>query len=310
MNLSAHPELWWQGPSALAESPLWSALEQAFYWVDISARRLWRHDGTAAAAQSWEMPNPPGCIALGSQAGELLVALSDGVQLLSLLPQGRWTGRRVADAPYGADMRFNDGRCDRQGRFWVGSMALNPDESPARGRLARLQLEGEHASWQPALREQMLIPNGLAFSPDGARLYFSDSHRSQARVWVCDYDPATGQAAAPQPFIDRLACGRPDGAAVDADGGYWICANDGAAVLRYTPAGVLDRRIDLPVAKPTMCAFGGPDLGTLLITTMCPAGPGLSATPLDGALFALRPGVTGLAETPFAGGRQPFSHDD
>ncbi len=289
-------ELWWQGGAALAESPLWSPSEACFYWVDISGKRIWRHDGSARPAQCWQLAQAVGCIALRA-AGGLIAALQDGVYALQLGSDSAFTARLLTPALHGPGMRFNDGRCDRQGRFWVGSM--HDDEAAPRrlalGRLARL----DGAGWSAPLREAMLVPNGLAFSPRGDKLYFSDSAPSIAKVWVCDYDTVSGQAGTPQVFIESLAVGRPDGAAVDVDGGYWICANDGAAVLRYAPDGRLDRRIDLPVSKPTMCAFGGADMATLLITSMRSPGSG-PETGLAGALFALRPGVTGLAETPFA----------
>lgn len=284
-------ELWWHGGAQLAESPLWSASEQVFYWVDISGRRVWRHDGHAA--RSWNLPQPVGCIAPRASGG-LIAALQDGVYALTLGEQAEL--QRLAAAPHGADLRYNDGRCDRQGRFWVGSLHEQAGvERQAQGVLARLSRPGEVPQpWQPAFQQQMLVPNGLAFSPDGRRLYFSDSHASRAKVWVCDYDPELGRPGAPREFISALPAGRPDGAAVDVEGGYWICANDGAAVLRYTPDGRLDRRVELPVTKPTMCAFGGPDLDLLLIASMRP--DGRPPDPLDGALFALRPGVRGLPE--------------
>ncbi len=292
-------ELWWQGDCMLGESPLWSPLEQAFYWVDISGRTLWRHDGGSGAPQQWRLPQALGCIALGAQPGRLLAALQDGVYALSL-GEGEPQLALLADAPHGSDMRFNDGRCDRQGRFWVGSLHEPTGPKAAReprGWLARLSLPEEStAPWQPPFQTGLLLANGLGFSPDGRRLYFSDSHASRACVWACDYDPERGQPGEPVPFIPALPTGRPDGAAVDAEGGYWICANDGAAVYRYTPQGRLDRRVDVPVRKPTMCAFGGPDMDLLLITSMRP--PDARPGPLDGALFALRPGVAGLAETP------------
>ncbi|MCV2354324.1 SMP-30/gluconolactonase/LRE family protein [Paucibacter sp. B2R-40] len=324
----SHVELWWDGGAALAESPLWCAEQACFYWVDISGQRIWRHDGSARPAQNWQLDQAVGCIALRAGGG-LVAALQDGVYALELGAAARPQMTLLAAALHGKGLRFNDGRCDRQGRFWVGSMHEDPEaiERLPLGRLARLAAPSQERDgpprpfltpsgggrrrssawgpsestgcWAPALREAMLVPNGLAFSPSGDKLYFSDSAPTVAKVWVCDYDPASGQAADPRVFIDRLITGRPDGAAVDVEGCYWICANDGAAVLRYTPTGQLDRRIELPVAKPTMCAFGGADMATLLITSMRPAGAGVQAT-LAGALFALRPGVTGLPETPYA----------
>lgn len=292
MNSSMKAELWWEGPCRLAESPLWIAAESAFFWVDITGRRLWRHDGSATPARCWDMPQQVGCIA-PRRSGGLIAALQDGIYAVTLGESAQLN--LLAAAPHGADMRFNDGRCDRQGRFWVGSMHDRVEGREAKGALARLAAPGEATQpWQPPVRRDMLVPNGLAFSPDGRTLYFSDSHPSRATVWACDYDLTEGRPGAPRVFLEALAVGRPDGAAVDAEGCYWICANDGAAVLRYTPAGQLDARIELPVAKPTMCAFGDTDLGLLLITSMQPEGR--PAAPLDGALFALRPGITGLRE--------------
>lgn len=289
-------ELFWPGRAQLAESPLWSPEQAAFYWVDIYARQLWRHDGGAGPARCWPLAQDVGCIALCAGGG-LLAAMRDGVYALALHEDGSHSASLIAAAPHGPSMRFNDGRCDRQGRFWVGSMDDREGTAPGVGCLARLSTSGEAGGpWQPPLRSAMRIPNGLGFSPDGQRLYFSDSHSSQARVWCCDYEPDSGTSGAPELFIDALAAGRPDGAAVDIEGGYWICANDGAAVLRYSPDGRLDRHIALPVHKPTMCAFGGSDLATLLITSMRSADAG---SELDGAVLALRPGIAGLAETPW-----------
>lgn len=294
--MKLRPELWWQSPdSRLPESPLWSEAEQAWFWVDIAARCLRRHDGSTRPARHWTLPLKPGCLA-PRQNGGWLLALQDGVYRAQL-PEAETAARLepLAAAPHaGQPLRFNDGRCDRQGRFWVGSMHEESGRPRQwRGSLARLAEDG--ASWEPPLQTQMGVPNGLAFSPDGRRLYFSDSHPERACVWVCDYEPELGRAGPPQLFIPALPAGRPDGAAVDAEGGYWICANDGAALFRYRADGRLDRRIELPVAKPTMCAFGGPRRDLLLVASMQPEGappPG----PLDGAIFALRPGVCGLPE--------------
>lgn len=282
----------------VGESPLWSPAEAALYWVDIEGRLLHRWRAADGQHQQWATSERPACIALHAGGG-LLAGMDSGLFHLRPADDGSLQSSRVVAVSHPQPgMRMNDGRCDRQGRFWVGSLHLaGGAERQAKGRLARLSAPGEAGPWQPALREDLLVANGLGFSPDGGTLYFSDSHASQARVWACDYDSETGRAGAPRDFITALPAGRPDGAAVDAEGGYWICANDGAAVLRYTPAGRLDRRIALPVAKPTMCAFGGPALDLLVIASMRPE-EGVMTNPLDGALFALRPGVQGLPETP------------
>ena len=146
----------------------------------------------------------------------------------------------------------------------------------------------------------LLTGNGLAFSPDGRVMYLSDSHPSVQKVWAFDF----GEDGVPRNrrlFIDFAPLpGRPDGAAVDADGGYWICGNDAGLVHRFTPDGRLDRSIAVPAAKPSMCAFGGPRLDQLFVTSIAPAQPIAGFDPaLAGAVFVLDPGCTGLAEPSF-----------
>jgi len=142
-----------------------------------------------------------------------------------------------------------------------------------------------------------ITPNGLGFSPDGRTMYLSDSHPSVQMIWAFDYDTASATPSNRRVFVDMKALpGRPDGAAVDEDGCYWICANDAGLVHRFTPDGQLDRSLAVPVKKPAMCAFGGAGLDTLFVTSIRPDGIDLSDQPLAGGLFALRPGVCGLAE--------------
>jgi sugar lactone lactonase YvrE len=189
-------------------------------------------------------------------------------------------------------MRFNDGRCDRQGRFLAGTMLMDMAAAKAVGNIYQLQQDG-------VLRELLggfITPNGMAFSPDGRTLYLSDSHPSVRKVWAYDYDCETGVPSNPHPFIDMSGfVGRPDGAAMDTDGCYWICGNDAGLVHRYTPQGVLDMSVRVPAAKPAMCAFGDADMRTLFITSIRPANCEPQA--LDGGLFAIHlPAVQGQPE--------------
>jgi sugar lactone lactonase YvrE len=150
------------------------------------------------------------------------------------------------------------------------------------------------------LMDGFITPNGMAFSPDGSTMYLSDSHPSVQSVWAFDYDTTTGTPSNRRLFIDMKPLpGRPDGAAVDADGCYWICGNDAGLIHRFAPAGKLDRSLAVPVKKPAMCAFGGPGLDTLFVTSIRPEGIDLSDQPLAGGVFALRPGVRGLPEPMF-----------
>lgn len=279
----------------IGESPLWDVRDACLYWVDISGKAVWRHDPQSGRTQHWRTHEPVGCIAPRAGGG-FIAAMQTGVFAFEPADNDDVLDTvLIAGALHPAPQRFNDGRCDRQGRFWVGSMFPDPMLAQRNGRLACL----DAGRWAAPLLDAMIVPNGLAFSPDGRTLYASDSHASIATVWAFDYEPDTGHASRQRVFIDKLPQGRPDGASVDADGCYWICANDGGAVLRYTPAGVLDRRIELPVAKPSMCAFGGAQLDTLYVTSIRP--DGAQAQPLAGAVFACRPGAQGLAEPAYAG---------
>jgi sugar lactone lactonase YvrE len=132
-------------------------------------------------------------------------------------------------------------------------------------------------------------------------MYLSDSHPTVQSIWAFDYDTDSGTPSNRRLFVDMNAYpGRPDGAAVDADGCYWICGNDAGLIHRFTPAGKLDRSLAVPVKKPAMCSFGGAGLDTLFVTSIRPGGDvDLSDQPLAGSVFALRPGVRGLPEPAF-----------
>lgn len=281
---------------AVGESPLWSAAEQAWYWVDIVASTVWRHDPGSGAIDSWVGDEMVACLATRADGG-LIAGMESG--LFALMPEPGKVLRQqrlAATADLQPGMRFNDGRCDRQGRFWSGTMVMDMAQARAEGRLYRYAGGELSAPFVSGL----LVPNGLAFSPDGATMYLSDSHPLSQQVWAFDYDIASGVPSRQRLFVDmRTHPGRPDGAAVDADGCYWICGNDAGCILRFTPDGRLDRRIDLPMAKPSMCSFGGADLGTLLVTSISAGQP--AHDEWAGAVIALRPGVQGIAETPFAG---------
>jgi sugar lactone lactonase YvrE len=208
--------------------------------------------------------------------------LQDGVVAARLLS-------RVGHALPG--MRFNDGRCDRQGRWRAGTMLMDMGANRAVGRVYALT-----GSALEQLAGDMLVPNGMAFSPDGRTMYLSDSHPLQQKVWAFDYDTATGLPSRRRLFADMTTLpGRPDGAAVDADGCYWVCGNDAGLIHRFTPDGRLDRSLPVPVKKPAMCAFGGAGLDTLYVTSIRPGGD-LADQPLAGGVFALHPGVRGLPE--------------
>ncbi len=274
----------------VGESPVWHAGEQALYWTDIPGRTLWRWNASTGHCDAWTLPEMAGCIAMTS--GGWALAMETGIFRAqqpkadaALAPL-----ERLATVEHvRPDMRFNDGRCDRQGRLWAGTMVFDTALGVPAGKLYRFDAAARRVE---AVIDDLIVPNGLAFSPDGRTMYLSDSHASRQTVWAFDYDIDTGTPHNRRVFIDMHAHpGRPDGAAVDADGCYWICGNDAGLVHRFTPDGRLDRSIAIPAAKPAMCAFGGPGLDTLFVTSIR-----IDNDPLSGATFAVRPGVTGLPE--------------
>lgn len=281
----------------VGESPLWSSAEQALYWVDIEGRAVHRVDA-AGRHRVWAVAERIGAIALHGRGG-LLAAMESGVFQLHLGDDGSLAVARLHAVTFPQPaMRFNDGRTDRQGRFWVSSMVRDMSAAKGAGALYRLDRSGLACTDVQGL----LTGNGLGFSPDGRVMYLSDSHPSVQLIWAFEL----GDDGVPRHrrlFVDmNQHPGRPDGAAVDADGGYWICGNDAGLVHRFTPDGRLDRSLPVPAAKPSMCAFGGAALDRLYVTSIAPATPAPGYDPaLAGAVFVLDPGCRGMADAAFAG---------
>lgn len=292
-------ELILDAKNATGESPVWSVREQALYWVDIPAGKLHRWDSADDRTQSWKAPQMLACIARCGN-GDWIAGMEDGLYRLAEHADGTLSSTVLARVKHPqAGMRFNDGRCDRQGRFWAGTMLMDMGAGASVGALYRYS-----AGQSEALNAQLtdfIVPNGLAFSPDGKIMYLSDSHPRVQKIWAFDYDTHSGTPHNRRLFVDmNHYLGRPDGAAIDADGCYWICGNDAGLIHRFTPTGKLDQSLVVPVKKPTMCAFGGPNLDTLFVTSIRPGGD-ISDQPLAGGVFALRPGVKGLEEPDFKG---------
>jgi sugar lactone lactonase YvrE len=290
-------------PAGVGESPVWRAQESALYWVDIPACKIIRLCTQSGRRSEWVLPERVACITF-DRHGHVLAGMETGLFAVTLPSSGEVDGmavhaavRQVA-APFfsAADMRFNDGRCDRQGNFWAGTMVQDMTLAQPAGALYRFDAQGKLSA--PVV-DDLIVQNGLAWSPDGRTMYLSDSHPSRRLIWAFDYNDDISEPGERRLFADlHHFAGRPDGAAIDADGCYWICANDAARVLRFTPDGRLDRSIDLPAVKPSMCAFGGPSLDTLYITSIRPAD---GASEHDGHVFAVRPGVVGYPESIYAG---------
>jgi len=279
----------------IGEGCFWDEREQALFFVDIAPGVLYRlKDGSL---DQWHLGEPLGCLAL-DRAGKAILALKSGLYRFDFA-----TGHRQLIAHPEADRpgnRFNDGAVDRQGRFWAGSMKLSgpPERTGAFYRIDPDLAITRHF-------DETFTTNGLAFSPDGRTMYFSDSHPDVRTVWACDYNPNIGIPSNRRVFFDtRLVAGRPDGATVDAEGGYWMAGVGGWQLVRLRPDGVIDRIIDFPAEKPSRPWFGGKNLDTLFVTSLR-AGltPGTeSRQPQAGGLFAVTGlGVRGLAQPRFGG---------
>ncbi|MFX4222935.1 MAG: SMP-30/gluconolactonase/LRE family protein [Thalassobaculum sp.] len=288
--------------ATLGEGIVWDAAIGRLWWVDIAAPALHRFDPLTGEDETWTMPSAIGCVA-PRHAGGAIVCLEEG--WCAFDPASGTVDVLSAGAPRGTGMRFNDGSVDPSGRFWAGTMPkAGPADAaggePARGDLFRLDSDGVSS----LVLDGLYIQNGLAFSPDGSVMYLSDSHPAVRTIWAFDYALDTGTPSNRRLFFDtRQVDGRPDGAAMDADGCYWMAGVDGWQVVRITPTGKVDRIVPVPVQKPTCLAFGGPRLETLYLTSM---GPGLIAPgsedkqPDAGGIFALDPGVPGYAPPPCA----------
>jgi sugar lactone lactonase YvrE len=269
----------------LGEGALWCPLEDRLWWIDIQKPTLWRWQ-PGGAVQHWPLPKPPGSFALRKDGG-FLFAFRSGLATLDK------PGAEVKWLPglEPGDERFNDGKCDRAGRFWAGTMDRKLG-SPI-GRLYRV---GTDFKVEPMDRG-FTISNGIGWSPDDRTMYFTDT--PSRRIYRYDFDAASGTIANRRVFVEvDPGHGGPDGMTVDSQGCVWSAQFDRWCVNRYDPDGKLERSVRLPVQRPTTCMFGGPNLDTLYVTS---AAMGLAGQENAGGLFALDPGVRGLPEPRFAG---------
>lgn len=278
------------------ESPVWNAAQDALFWVDINRRLVHRFNPDSEKLRTWEFDEPVAALALTTNENVLLVALAS--RLIFWEPgtgSYKESGFRLQSWPR---LRFNDGRVDPCGSFWIGTMWNNVlsdggagDVGGTDGILYRFNPGGEISVWE----EGIGISNTVAWSPDGTKFYFADTLANEVSAY--DYDLATGAIRNKQPFLAGFPRGLPDGSAVDAEGYLWNCRVGGSCIVRVAPDGVIDEVIDFPTAKPTSCTFGGKDLETLFVTSI---GLGLADDPLAGGLFAMDAGVRGLVENRFA----------
>ncbi|QXG75584.1 SMP-30/gluconolactonase/LRE family protein [Modestobacter sp. L9-4] len=273
------------------EGVVWDQRHDALLFVDVTPGRVWEFRPATGALSSFDLPGTVGAVHPVADDRSLVVADGEGI---ALVRDGRVAERLAAPLAGQPDRRMNDANVDPAGRYLAGSMAL--DQRPGGGALFSLGGDG-------ALRTVIAdaaISNGLDWSPDGRRCYYVDS--PTRRVDVFDYDVADGSLTGRRCFADVSDVpGIPDGLTVDADGGVWVAFFGGSRVVRFTPDGVPELTVDLPVALVTSCCFGGPDLGDLFISTSTEGmdAAEVAAQPGAGGVFHLRPGQHGRPATPF-----------
>jgi sugar lactone lactonase YvrE len=261
------------------------------YWVDIQRPSLQRFDPVTEVHNIWPMPSQIGSYAL-RQSGGFVVALQTGLAFFD--PDTGIFEPLVDPESHIPQTRFNDGKCDRQGRFWAGTMGTVNDQPV--GSLYRL--DGDHSLH--TIRRNVAVSNGLGWSPDNRTMYYADS--PTYNIYAFDFAPETGTINNERIFAHHKT-GFPDGLTVDAQGYVWSARWDGWQVIRFAPDGRIDRIIEMPVQRPTSCIFGGPELRHLYITS---ASTGLREAELDrqplaGHVFVVEADVTGLPEPLFAG---------
>jgi sugar lactone lactonase YvrE len=294
-------------PYELGESPFWHPQEQMLYWIDIPGKKILRARADHGPVQAWDMPSEPGCIA-PAQGGGLVIALRHGVFRATA-----WGAalEHLLTLPYDTrTVRANDGKCDALGRFWVGTI----DETKAHDAAALYCIDARNgAPVVHTMAEGALTGNGMGWSLDGRSAYWADTPRHLVHGW--DYEPASNTLSAhrthlqfnPKPADwvsgDARYQGRPDGAAVDSQGNYWLAMFEGARICCFSPAGQMLASFATAAQCPTMPCFGGEDLKTLFITT---ARHGRSASELahypdSGCVFSMRAPGPGLPVNFFAG---------
>jgi L-arabinonolactonase len=277
--------------NVLGEGALWCPLDQRLWWIDISSPTLWSWQADGKKVEHWPLAKPPGSFALRKDGG-FLFAFRNG--LATLKKPGAEPEWVQAEGLELGDERFNDGKTDRAGRFWAGT--LDRKLGSQIGRLYRVSTDFE----VKPMDRGFTISNGIGWSPDDRVMYFTDT--PSRRIYRYDFDAAAGEISNRRVFVEaEPGHGGPDGMTVDAEGFVWSAQFDRWCIHRYAPDGRLERSIRLPVQRPTTCMFGGRDLATLFVTSarMDLSEAALATQPHAGGLFALQPGVRGLPEPRF-----------
>lgn len=275
------------------EGIFWNPENGCVWWTDIEGKQIWSFDPVSGRSNQFSTPDRVCCFS-PRQSGGLVVAFADRISLFDL-----HTGKEQKIHDFELDnpaTRLNDGRTDRQGRLIAGGM------NTATGEPDSTVLRVNHDLTVDLLIEGVSCANSTCFSPDGQTMFFADTPDKE--IVAFDYNTSSGTVS-----NRRVHCsfasepGLPDGSCVDAEGGVWNAEWEGHRVVRVNPDGNIDQVVDVPVWKPTCCAFGGPDLDTLFITTsrLLSTDEDLAREPESGGLFAVKPGAQGVVDTPFCG---------
>lgn len=277
----------------LGEGPHWSAADDRLYFVDILAPAVYTGDTVKGTYKTLPVPELIGFVIPREQGG-FVAGMHGDIRSLDLAT-GETTvlARPEVDRP---GNRFNDGKCDRKGRLWAGTLAI--DTSADKGRLWRIDPDGRVQE----MERGMHVSNGLGWSPDDRTFYFTDTARQT--IYAYDFDLESGAIANRREFVTvPEAEGKPDGLTVDAEGFVWCAHWDGWCVTRYDPEGKVERVVNLPVPRPTSCVFGGPNMQTLFVTSarIRLSAAQLADAPLSGSVFAVDTGIKGLPDPMFAG---------
>ena len=296
MTLNYQIDCLTEQPMLLGESPIWHAAEQLLYWVDALKPALYALDPLTGQQQSWKMPALIGSIAPREQGG-LIAAIGCGIAFIDL-PSGAVKMQKIIN-PALVGKHLNDGKCDRQGRFWCGE--VSHDKQQPTGKLYRFDLD----QTLQVMENEIALFNGPCWSPCNRYFYYTDYFK-QRTIFRYTFDASSGKITAAMPFI-RIAkddLGIPDGCTIDSEGYLWSAKWNGYRITRYSPEGQLDLEIPLPVQRPTSCIFGGKNLDTLFVTSASQdvGEPQPLADVAAGKLFAITlTNICGIIETPFKG---------
>ncbi len=279
----------------LGESPIWDPHEKVLFWVDIEAHDIHRFHPDSGVNDTFHLPQIVSSVGLCQQGG-LIATVKDNFAFFD--PD---TGQLDLLGGPSLDMsesRFNDGKCDRQGRFWAGTMNLVQYDAPS-GNLYRFNPDGRITR----TLSQVKLSNGLGWSPDDRVMYFAESFRHCIHAFDFEADEGTISNQRVFASLDENSNGVPDGLTVDAEGFVWSAQPGLGRIVRYSPTAEVDCVIELPVTRPTSCTFGGGGLDVLYVTsaTETLTAEQVAQAPLSGSLFAVYPGVRGLPEPRFAG---------